>query len=325
LGVGGRSANLAITDFETKTALVNYSGIGAEAGILVRPLYQRWRLGIAARSPVSSEIVGDIREESEVALQLPRFVYLPWEIQIGFAWQFGNRPFNRRWINPHDVEEQLRKEMLLKRWKRAQKQVRREQRIAARDAAHSKGITQRKTDNKKGVVDPTGRPSASRFYPKDEQWWKEEKYLREGEEEAFERAVEQHEQERETAVKKLSRQYLLVSSEIIVVGPTTDGVGLESFLTQRHQVSGKDFSTGLRVGAELEPIENWLKVRAGGYLEPSRFARIGYRPHATVGLEFKTFSLEINHLLDMSDFQIGAALDLAARYINFGIGVGIWH
>ncbi|MDD9944857.1 MAG: UTP--glucose-1-phosphate uridylyltransferase [Myxococcales bacterium] len=68
-----------------------------------------------------------------------------------------------------------------------------------------------------------------------------------------------------------SRRYLVLASDLMIVGATHNGVGLESFLSQIRQRSGQLATLGFRFGAEGEPIERWLKMRAGTYFEPSRF------------------------------------------------------
>jgi hypothetical protein len=126
-------------------------------------------------------------------------------------------------------------------------------------------------------------------------------------------------------VRGFSRRYLLISTELFLIGPIDDGVGLESFLQQRRQTSGEYVSLGARAGVEGEPIAGYVKMRAGTYLEPSRFAGVGYRVHGTLGTEIRLFSWDLFGLLDEFTFRAGATVDVAERYLNVGFGFGFWH
>jgi hypothetical protein len=79
------------------------------------------------------------------------------------------------------------------------------------------------------------------------------------------------------------------------------------------------------LGAEGEPIANWVQMRAGTYFEPSRFEGVGYRVHATFGTDVRLFSWNLFGLLDEFTLTVGAAADVAERYLNAGLGVGLWH
>jgi hypothetical protein len=112
---------------------------------------------------------------------------------------------------------------------------------------------------------------------------------------------------------------------MILVGPTDDGVGLESFLSQERQTSGASTTLGVRIGAEGEPIADWVKMRAGTYFEPSRFASAGYRVHATTGFDVRLFTWNLFGLVDDFTVLFGASADVAERYLNVGVGLGLWH
>lgn len=114
------------------------------------------------------------------------------------------------------------------------------------------------------------------------------------------------------------RKYVLLAADMIVTGKTSNGQGVEAFLDQVPERSGQKVSFGLRVGVESEVWPDRMKVRAGSYLEPSRFERSFYRPHGTAGVEARLF-----------DFwrwsaRGTATLDLAPRYYNWGIAIGLW-
>ena len=84
-------------------------------------------------------------------------------------------------------------------------------------------------------------------------------------------------------------------------------------------------TVGERLGIEGEPIADWFMMRAGTYLEPSRFAGVGYRAHGTLGFDLRLFSWDLFELLDEFTLCPGAYADVAERYLNHGVSVGLWH
>ena len=310
-GLGLRTAVLAITDRSTGDALVDFAGSAPEAGAVLRLADRPWRIGVAARMPVQSN-----GNDTLVAagLTLPRRVRLPWEVQAGFAWQLGERPLNLTWVNPHDVEQHLRDEMLRERELRAAKELQNE-----------------RVDERLLLAQQRVPPSwasgelRERYQPRDAGWRMEEIGRRQREEQQLGERIAQDEAERERAVKKLSRRFVLLSADMILIGPTDNGVGLESFLAQQRQISGENASLGVRVGIEGEPVANWMKMRAGTYFEPSRFEGVGYRVHATTGFDVRLFTWNLFGLVDDFTVLFGASADVAERYLNVGVGLGLWQ
>jgi hypothetical protein len=315
LGVGARTVLLGIKDRTSGDNLVDVGGTSPEAGALLQLADKPYRIGFAARMPVES---GTIDKLVAAGKTLPRQVHLPWEIQTGFAFQLGPRPLNRKWVNPHDVEHRERAAMLARRSARAREQVEREalaQRVQEAGGRAPPSVA---------AIEPHSSVVPERV-PQDRKFWAEESKRRWDEEREMLARIAELEVERDRAVRALSRRYLLISTETILVGPTSNGVGLESFLSQKRQVSGQHVSAGLRLGLEGEPIANWVQMRVGSYLEPSRFAGIGYRVHATLGTDVRLFSWTLFGLLDEFTLSVGAAADVAERYLNAGFGLGLWH
>ena len=100
---------------------------------------------------------------------------------------------------------------------------------------------------------------------------------------------------------------------------------MESFLTQVRRGSGQDLSFGFRFGVEGEPIAQYVKMRAGSYFEPSRFEGVPYRVHGTIGTDIRLFSWDLFGLLDEFTLSLGGSADVAERYVNLGVGIGLWH
>jgi len=126
--------------------------------------------------------------------------------------------------------------------------------------------------------------------------------------------------------RALPREKALLVGSVLVSGPVADAVGLESFLVQYVQRSGTRAVVTPRVGVEAEPFANAVQLRAGSYLEPSRFAGRTPRLHGTLGVEFRLFRWSVFGLLeDDTSWRIGAYADAARGYASWGVTAGIWH
>lgn len=319
VGIGARTADLAITAPATATELVRFTGTGPEVGVLLKLEDRPWRLGVAARSAVSSEEIhcpgkGDGCDEDGDGIQeaegfvLPNDVHMPWELQVGFAVQIGNRPLNRRWIDPAIEERRLTDQVTMARWQREREQVHREMR------ARGEPIP--------STTDPY-RWLPRR--PRDPAFWAREQYVRAQEDAALEARIEAAEDAADREVEQLPRSYVLLTADLLVTGRTLDGVGIEGFLGQQRQDSGDQVTYAVRFGVETEPWQGRLKVRAGTYLEPSRFRTGTYRVHGTGGFDLRLFRWDLFGLFDDFDVRAGATIDVAPRYLDWGIGVGFWH
>ena len=66
-------------------------------------------------------------------------------------------------------------------------------------------------------------------------------------------------------------------------------------------------------------------MRAGSYFEPSRFEGVPYRVHGTIGTDIRLFSWDLFGLLDEFTLSLGGSADVAERYVNLGVGIGLWH
>lgn len=311
IGVGARTVGLSIIEAATNEPLVDLIGAGPEAGAVLALDGQPFRIGAALRLSVESDPV-DVPVAASLAL--PEHVRLPWELALGLAWQLGPRPLNRRFVNPHEEESALRRQAREDRARRIADQLEEERlthRIAfAQDTRPPQFAT--------SVLDEGAQPS-------DLEFWKNEAHISAGLEREIRDDLNERADEREREVRGLSRRYILISSEVFFIGPTERGVGLESFLSQRQQRSGEHVSIGTRLGIEGEPIAGYVRMRAGSYFEPSRFAGVGYRVHGTLGTEIRLFSWDLFGLVDEFALRFGASADVAERYLNVGVGLGFWH
>jgi hypothetical protein len=323
VGLGARGANLDLTlpdAPEEEQKLIHFTDAGWEAGLLLRLDDRPWRIGVAVRLPVEAraetednvEVVNGVKMIRNFIL--PKRVYMPGEIQLGIAWQFGDRRFNQKWAAPQDVEEKLEQKVEYRRCRRAEEQLRLEAEREGKEPPPGAGGAECPDLDKE---------------PKDEAWWKREEQIREEEGLQLEKAIDEEEERiywaRRRSFERDSRNYWLVSAELLLVGTTPKGIGVDAFLEQVQSEAGREISVGFRIGAETEPIADSLKVRAGFYLEPPRTPAAHHRPHGTVGFEIRLFSWDVWGLFHPFDLTIGMTGDFAPRYIDLGIGVGFWH
>lgn len=312
VGVAARTAALTLSK-DNVGALGTFTRSGPEAGAIFGPADRPYRIGLTARTALAA--TNEQSTTSDLGFPAPRAVVLPAELQVGFAYQFGTRPLNRRWVNPHDRERELRNEMLGRRLQRQRAQVQREQPHAQTEVPEPQAT---------GVQVAQGQPEWLRE-PQDPEFRRKEGERIAEEEAELERTVATAERRHDTAIAALSRRYLLVSVDLLFIGATDSGIGLEGFLSQEHIASGQSPSLSFRIGAEGEPIPNQLRVRMGSYLEPGRFVGVHPRLHGTVGGDLKLFTFDLFGLVNPFDLRLTASLDIAESYRSVGISIGLWH
>jgi hypothetical protein len=137
-------------------------------------------------------------------------------------------------------------------------------------------------------------------------------------EKAVEAALENYREGERRLRRHQPRRYVLLAADLWIYGTTPNGQAMSAFILQSPQKSGDRLSFGARLGAESEVWQDRMKVRLGTYLEPSRIDRKFYRPHATFGVEARLF-----------DFWYWSArgtatIDVAPRYFNWGLALGLW-
>lgn len=116
---------------------------------------------------------------------------------------------------------------------------------------------------------------------------------------------------------------LLLAADVVVSGSVEDGLGIETWGAQQAQRSGAHPSISVRAGVEYEAVPSRLRLRAGSYWEPRRFDDVGGRVHATAGAEVSLFELPMFGWRFRGKMAFTA--DVAPRYVNAGLSVGLWH
>ena len=303
VGGGIRAITLLISPEPGGAAgsLLTMSGIGAEAGALLMPHDQPWRIGATVRGPVvegpfgtSTTTTNGVRMAGSFVV--PSNVELPWEVEAGVAYQLGPRPLNPAWINPHDEEAPARARILADRAERARRRADELDRVAP-DARNALRARQAREENAARALE-------------DQYLDAESKRLR---------------AERKARYANWPREKILILASVLVTGPSTNAISLEGFLNQLYEQVGQSPTFTPRVGIEGEPINNLLRARIGSYLEPSRYADGIARQHFTFGGDVRLFPTDLWGIIVPTVLSFGVYADLAPRYTNGGVAIGVWH
>ncbi len=307
--VGGIGLQVTALDVTTKDEIISRSGnvfttrgVSFEGGLLWRPTGERFRLGVALRAPVTTDVDsrgravgGDLvlrDPQSPDAIWLPRRVKRPWSSDFGAAVQLGPRPLNVGWLDPIVVMRRV-DTYLEARERLRERRLERAARLGsdAREAAEDE--LEREAD-------------ADRRY-RGTQRERVTELLRE-------------------RYDRVPRRYVLLSAALHADGDVANGVGVESFLQGYVDRSGQRVSLTPRFGVETEAISNWLKLRAGTYLEPTRFRGSSPRMHGTFGFDTRLFEWSLFGLLHEDEkLALGGAIDGARQYFGWAVSVGIWR
>jgi hypothetical protein len=297
----------------TEDADVRMLGVAPQLGAIVKPTGAPYRLGMTARAPVeagpipiggsTTEVQPDgTRVATAGSFVLPERITQPWELEVGIAYQLGPRPLNPAWINPREHERELEESIASQRRARAAQHRLELGRMpsatpADRDErARRAALLRREEEMARAIEDALLRDRKDRLYDV-----RRARYL------------------------NWPRERVLFLASVLVTGPSSDAVALEGFLDQRREIVGRTVSFSPRIAAESEPVANLLRVRAGIYLEPSRFADSSTRQHFTFGGDLRLFSWGVFGLFAETTWRLSAFLDVAPRYTNFGFGLGAWR
>jgi hypothetical protein len=307
-GVGLRyltmTLDAAVANGDAQT-LFDTSGSGIEMGVVFRPNLQPYRLGAAFRTGIDTQPSfsrnllptgeGDILvANGDRMLFLPERVSLPWDVNLGGAVQFGKRP-----LNPFSrtIQQVAEREALSFRLRQIDRSQERERRLAAAKTPSERAVVERELGREERL-----------------------------DVERLERAYADARAALVDSFAEVGRTYLLVSGSLLISGRVRDAVGVESFLDQRVNRSGDDVVFSPRLGAEAEIWENRLKTRGGMYLEPTRFVTSEPRLHATLGMTLRLFRWNVFGLWpDDFMWQIGGSVDVARRYLTWGLSVAGWY
>jgi hypothetical protein len=303
-GAGARIASFSANNRENHASFGS-NGNGYELGILYKPEALPFRAGIALRTAIRTEAQYNDRmlpnEDGDLVIEtdggatyyLPKSVALPWDLNLGMSFQIG-RPMNVAW---RTSSEMIERERLSHRLRELERE---EQRSAALAGART----------------PEERSEIERRYLRaqlaDDAWLDDTA-------DAARRATER-------TLARLNHRYLQLSATLLISGSVQQAVGVESFLSQNINRSGQDRVYSPRLGAEAGVIPEWLKLRAGAYLEPTRFETSNPRLHGTFGLDARLLVWNVFGLWpDDYVWRLGLGADGAHRYFTWGLTIGGWY
>jgi hypothetical protein len=296
----------ASSTFIPQRTLMSMVGVAPEVGALYKPNGATWRVGASLRAPVSARTLGQADTivdkdgiERAGTFAVPEKVVQPWEAEIGVALQAGPRPLNPPWPNPHEAEAPVRDAIARAREARAARAEEEMARIATLPEA------QRRI----AIVTMNEREEA----------------LRTVENQRLEEESKRLLLQRRARYANWPREKILLLASVLITAPSDNAIDVASFLDQKVEPFGQQFTFMPRVGIEAEPIPNWLRARVGSYLEPSRIDGGTPRQHLTVGSDIKLAPFDAWGLIADTMWRFSFAVDLAPRYSNWGVGFGAWH
>lgn len=115
----------------------------------------------------------------------------------------------------------------------------------------------------------------------------------------------------------------LIAADLVVTGASPDAYGIEAFVNNELQPSGRNAVVSLRGGVEYEWIPGRLRLRLGSYWEPGRFEGVGGRVHGTFGIEGSVY--EFGLWGDRYRVRLSLTADGASKYGNTAVSIGFWH
>lgn len=305
IGSGFRYVGFSIsgvTPEGARNTLVNVGGIAPEIGFLLRPEETWFRFGATYRMGVTTGSPGPNDQLKVNKWTIPQAVNLPWEFDVGFAFQGGPRPLNVHWSNPIEDEDEFRADVVRARERRAAERA-----------------------NVLAATPPDQREARARELAEAEARVHEEEDLAVKE---FGRRLQQARRERYDA---MPREYILLTLGLLVTGTTPNGISLESFFSQTVARAGSVVTYSPRLGLETELVPNVLRPRIGSYVEPSQFTAHAdwkaFRQHLTAGFDLYLFRWGGLFGLIPKDnkWRITTAVDVTNGYWNYGLSFGNWH
>lgn len=109
---------------------------------------------------------------------------------------------------------------------------------------------------------------------------------------------------------------MLLAMDLVLTGKTENATTLRGFTLENGEVTGNQTTLAPHLGAQIEPVANRLRLRAGSYWEPDRaLGKVG-RAHVTLGGEVRVKLIW--------DWRLDACVDVAPGYFNWGLGLGFW-
>ncbi len=93
LGAGPRFVGMSFGSSGSGASALSSAGLGYEVGVVVKPTIAQYRVGAAFKSPITAKLPAAVGEPTTTAR-------VPWDLALGFAYQFGRRPLNPSLVTP---------------------------------------------------------------------------------------------------------------------------------------------------------------------------------------------------------------------------------
>ena len=303
IGVGFRVAKFALEEqLNSIDHGVLFSGGGTtQVGAILKPKGSRFRIGATLRSEIDVDTIkgtSQLPDGSQVidGKILPSHIVAPSEIEIGGALELGQRPMNPRRVNAGYSEDAIRAHFDQKRLDRAAAY---EKRIALTPEADRERMRRSIELQELRIEDEEDREAQHQL-------------------DALVAALN-------AQARLWDRREMMLLFGVLITGATPDSVGISDFLTQRRIPSGERTAISPRLGFETEALRNWLVVRGGTYIEPSRYADSSARGHFTAGVDIRLFKFNPFGLLGDDPWRLRLAGDMAPRYFNWALALGKYH
>jgi hypothetical protein len=306
VGVGARFVSMSVKGPDQRHASFDSSGTGLEFGVVWKPENQPIRLGFAYRTAIRTQASytegllpnseGDVivQSASATSYYLPKAVAFPWDVNFGFAVQFGKRPLNPPW---RTNDEMIERQTLEHRLRQLEREDQRNRELVKATSEAERAKIRARYERQQAADD--NRLDRELIAAK----W------------AIERDL-----------LKMNAFYVQVDGSMIISGPVDDAVGVESLTTQTVNRSGQHTVISPRLGVESGVIPDYLKLRAGTYLEPTRFEGSSARLHGTFGADVKLLVWNVFGLWpDDYMWRLGVGADVARRYNTFGVTIAGWY
>lgn len=280
-------------------------GTGLELGALWKPIREIFSVGAAFRTGITtvpsfsdSAVVnseGDAIFDTDTGqFYLPTEAILPWDLNVGVAAEFGVNPENRPWVSDRSLAQ--REELRI--------QLRMLDHQDARDRELAAAQTEQEVDAVNARYDALLKADQAEIdAARKAAYWRIQRYLAES-----------------------PAGHVMVSASALITGAADNAVGLESFLSQQVNRSGEHPVVSLRLGAEMGLIPNFMRLRAGTYLEPTRFETSNARPHYTGGFDLRVGRWNVFGLWpDDYQWRLAVGADVARDYFTLGVTIAGWY
>lgn len=288
-----------------RTASMSAIATGAELGLLWQPKGRYFSFGAAFRSGITASAKfsndltlsaeGDVVIDSPIGpVYLPESAKLPWDLHLGVVYNFGESPPNQHWRSESTV---VTRRLLLLDLEAEDLRSEYEQKIETASSEEERASLEKEYEEKQASIERRIADAKLDGY-----WQIQDELSRRG------------------------RKIAMVTLSVLMAGSVANAVGVESLRSQVVNRSGEWLVASPRIGSEVEVIPDWVRLRSGAYLEPTRFATGTLRPHYTGGFDVALGVWNVFGIWpDDYRWRLAAAFDIADDFQTVGATVAGWY